>query len=374
MIIAWRKPSISAVPNALRSTFPVLERVAYLNTGSVGPVPRVAGDAALAEIRAQVEEGRAAKHQFERLVELGTQVRGRIAALAGCSPAEVALTGATTDGVNAVLAGLDLRPGDEVLTSDEEHPGLLAPLGRARKLGGVEVRVVPFEELPGEVRPTTRLVACSHVSWHTGRVADTTALAEAGPPVLLDGAQGLGAVPVDVRALGCDFYAASGQKWLCGPVGSGYLYVSEERIGELMPANPGYGTVEDPLRALDFELCEGAARFDGGLPPSHHSAWALAAIDNLESAGIDTVLTRGPDLAARLAEMLTSGGLSVAPRGRSTLVSWEAADPEAESMRLLERGFVLRHLPGTPYVRASVGAWSEEEELERLVAAATSGS
>ena len=127
--------------------------------------------------------------------------------------------------------------------------------------------------------------------------------------MLLDGAQGLGAVPVDVRALGCDFYAASGQKWLCGPVGSGYLYVSEERIGELMPANPGYGTVEDPLRALDFELCEGAARFDGGLPPSHHSAWALAAIDNLESAGIDTVLTRGPDLAARLAEMLTVRGI-----------------------------------------------------------------
>ena len=154
------------------------------------------------------------------------------------------------------------------------------------------------------MRPATRLVACSHVSWHTGRVADTAALAAAGAPVLLDGAQGLGAVPVDVGELGCDFYAASGQKWLCGPVGSGYLFVRAERIDDLTPAAPGYGTVADPLRALDFELCEGAARFDSGLPPSHHSAWALAALDTLESAGMDQVLARGPELAARLAEML----------------------------------------------------------------------
>lgn len=361
------------MPDALRSAFPVLERLAYFNAGSVGPVPRAAGEAAHAEIRRQVDEGRAGKEQFERMVELGQEVRSRVAALIGCSPVEVALTGATTDGVNAVLAGLDLRPGDEVLTSDEEHPGLLAPLGRARSQG-VDVRVAPFEALADAVRPATKLVACSHVSWHTGRVADAAALAAAGAPVLLDGAQGLGAVPVDVRELGCDFYAASGQKWLCGPVGSGYLFVRAERIEDLTPAAPGYGTVADPLRALDFELCEGAARFDAGLLSSHHAAWALAALDTLESAGIDQVLARGPELAARLTEMLEGAGLTVPARGRSTLVSWETADPEAESLRLYADGFVVRNLPGTPWVRASVGAWSDEEELGRLVAATTSGS
>jgi L-cysteine/cystine lyase len=374
MIIRGGSLVSAGLMHEFRAEFPVLDRVAYLNAGTNGPVPERARAAAERSIRRQTEEGRAGKALFEELMARIEELRRRAAALLGADAAEVALTGSTTGGVNAALAALELSADDEILTSDEEHPGVLGPLAAARAAHGLSVRVVAFDALAEAVRPSTRLVVTSHVSWRTGRVVDAAGLAATDAQVLLDGAQGLGAVPVDVRALGCDFYAASGQKWLCGPVGSGYLYVSEERIGELMPANPGYGTVEDPLRALDFELCEGAARFDGGLPPSHHSAWALAAIDNLESAGIDTVLTRGPALAARLAEMLTSGGLSVAPRCRSTLVSWEAPDPEAESMRLLERGFVLRHLPGTPYVRASVGAWSEEEELERLVAAATSGS
>ena len=87
---------------------------------------------------------------------------------------------------------------------------------------------------------------------------------------------------------------------------------------------------------------------------------------------MEHVLARGPELAARLAEHLADRGLTVAPRGPSTLVSWEAADPEAESKRLAGEGFVLRHLPGTSYVRASVGAWSSEEELDRLVATSVS--
>jgi len=357
------------VSAALRSEFPVLERVAYLNAGSVGSVPRAAAEAAQAELRAQLDEGRAARAQFERLLELGDALRARVAGLLGCTANEVALTGATTDGVNAVIAGLDLRPGDEVLTSDEEHPGLLAPLASARERRGIRVRNAPFEELPGEVRSETRLVACSHVSWQTGRVMDTAALSATGASVLLDGAQGLGAVPVDVGALGCDFYAASGQKWLCGPIGSGYLHVRAERIEELAPAAPGYQSLSDTTRSLELPLRDGAARYDGGLPPTHHAAWALAALDTLDAE--DDVQGRGPELAARLAELLAERGLAVAPRGRSTLVSWEAADPEVESARLLEEGFLLRHLPGTPYVRASVGAWTSREELERLAGAAS---
>jgi L-cysteine/cystine lyase len=362
--------SISPVPADLRSKFPVFKRLAYLNTGSVGPVPRAAAQAAQAELRAALEEGRAGAAQFERLQGLVAEVRGRVAGLFGCWPQEVAITGATTDGVNSVLSGLDLRDGDEVLTSDEEHPGLLAPLAALRERRGVRVRVVPFAELPGEVTSATRLIACSHVSWHTGRVMDTAPLVESGALVLLDGAQGLGAIPVDVRGLGCDYYAASGQKWLCGPIGSGYLYVRGERIDGLAPAAPGYQTLSDTTRPLDLPLKEGAARFDGGLPPSHHSAWALASLEVLAGAGMDHVLERGPASAERLAGLLAERGITVAPRGRSTLVSWEADDPEAHSRRLLEDGLLVRHLPGTPYVRASVGAWNSDEELERLVAAA----
>jgi selenocysteine lyase/cysteine desulfurase len=359
---------------ALRAQFPVLERLAYLNSGSVGPLARAAADAAAADIRLQLEQGRGGKAHFEHAKALADRLRARVAQLLGCDPHEVALTGATTDGVNAVLAGLDLAPGDEILTSDEEHPGLLAPLARARELHGVELRVAPFDAIAEAVGPQTRLVACSHVAWVSGRIVDTRGLASSPAPVLLDGAQGLGAVPVDVRSLGCEYYAASGQKWLCGPVGSGYLYVRDDAIAGLRPAWPGYGTLSDTLRPLDLPLAEGAARFDTGFAPSHRSAWSLAALDVLEAPGLDAVQQRAATLAATLAERLAASGLVVAPRGASTLVSWKAADPQAETARLLDAGLLVRDLPGTPYVRASVGSWNDEQELERLVAAATSPS
>jgi L-cysteine/cystine lyase len=359
---------------ALRAQFTVLERVAYLNTGSVGPLASAAADAAQADLRLQLQQGRGGRAHFEHAQALAERLRARIARLLGCDPWEVALTGATTDGVNTVLGGLELEPGDEIVTSDEEHPGLLAPLAMARERRGVELRVVPFDAVAEAVGPQTRLVACSHVSWVSGRVADVGALASSPAPVLLDGAQGLGAVPVDVRELGCEYYAASGQKWLCGPVGSGYLYVRENAIDGLRPAWPGYGTLSDTQRPLDLPLADGAARFDNAFAPSHRSAWSLAALDVLETAGLAEVQERAAMLAASLADRLAAARLTVAPRGRSTLVSWEAADPQAEAARLLEAGLLVRDLPGTPYVRASIGGWTSEEELERLVAVATSQS
>lgn len=359
---------------ALRAQFPVLERVAYLNTGSVGPLAQAAANAATTDLRLQLEQGRGGKAHFEHAQGLADRLRARIAALIGCDPWEVALTGATTDGVNTVLSGLDLQPGDEIVTSDEEHPGLLAPLASARERRGVEIRVVPFDAVADAIGPRTRLVACSHVSWVSGRVVDVGALAAAPAPVLLDGAQGLGAVPVDVRMLGCEYYAASGQKWLCGPVGSGFLYVRENAIDGLHPAWPGYGTLSDTQHPLDLSLADGAARFDNGFAPSHRSAWSLAALDVLERVGLGPLQERAATLAESLAQQLKDGGLTVASRGRSTLVSWEATDPQAEAARLLDAGLLVRDLPGTPYVRASVGGWTSEDEIERLVAAATSTS
>jgi L-cysteine/cystine lyase len=353
----------------LRSQFPVLERLAYLNAGSVGPVPGRAVDAAKKELDDGLEHGRGGKAQFEHATELADGLRRRVSGLLGCETAELALTGATTEGVNAVLGGLDLGSGDEVLTSDEEHPGVLAPLGLARRRRGIEVRLEPFEQLAEKVGPRTRLVVCSHVSWLTGRVADAPRLAKCGVPVLLDGAQGLGAVPTDVRELGCDYYAASGQKWLCGPMGTGYLYVRSDRIEELLPIAAGYLTLSDPLRSLELPLREGAARFDGGFPAPPTSAWALAALEVLAEYGIDALQERAIGLADGLAKTLAELGLTVAPRGASTLVSWESADNEAESQRLLDEGLLVRHLPGTPYVRASVGAWTSEEEIARLCSA-----
>ena len=360
----------SSDPSRFRGEFPVFERISYLNAGTEGPVPRRAADAVQARVALEAEGGRCGRPYFDELMAMAARVRDAYAGLLGCSTSEVALTGSTTDGVNTVISGLDLKPGDEILTTEQEHPGLLAPLGRARHRHGVSVRMAPFQDLANHISAQTRLIACSHVSWVNGQVIDAEALAASGVPVLLDGAQGLGAVPVDVRRLGCDFYAASGQKWLCGPEGSGCLFVSESRMDDLLIPWPGYGSLADAHRPLDLEPAAGAARFDHGFPTGIRSTWTLEALGVLAQAGWAWIHDRARALAEALAERLGERGLDIAPRGPSTLVSWRAEDPEAEVARLAEAGFAVRHIPAFGVVRASVGAWSSEEELERLAQAA----
>ncbi|HEY3725613.1 MAG TPA: aminotransferase class V-fold PLP-dependent enzyme [Solirubrobacteraceae bacterium] len=353
-------------PAQFRAQFPVFERTSYLNAGTEGPLPQAAAEVVRDRIELEVANGRCGKAYMTSVQKLAAQLRSGYARVLGCEPGQVALTGSTTDGVNTVLAGLDIRPGDQIITSDEEHPGLLGPLGRARRERGAEIRVVPFAEIANAVTPSTRLVACSHVAWVGGQVVDHAALAQTGVPVLLDAAQGVGAVPVDVNALGCAFYAGSGQKWLCGPEGSGCLYVRDDQIEQLSVPWPGYGSLADPKDPLRSPPAEGAARFDHGFPPGMRSAWALASIGVLESAGWDWVHDRGAELAAGLASQLVERGLEVVPRGRSTLVSWKREDVDAEVQRLAEAGFLVRSIPAHGLVRASVGAWSSEDELADL--------
>ena len=355
---------------SFRAEFPVTRHRVYMNAGTDGPIPTRGIAAARAEMERALDQGRAGRQHWESVKAGRAELRERIARLFACDTTEVALTGSATDGINAVLNALRLGRGDEVVTSDEEHPGILAPLGLARRRG-VNVRVVPFDELPGEVGPATKLVACSHVSWVTGRVMDSEALSATGVPFLYDGAQGAGAIPVDPRALGCDFYATAGQKWLCGPDGSGYLWVRSDRCAELDASWPSYISLAEHGDALALEQAEGAARFDMGVAPSGANAWAAAAYDVLEEPGLDAVQERATGLAARLAEMLTERGKQVTPRGRSTLVSWQADDAEDQVQRLFAEGIVVRDLPGRGLLRAAVGAWITEEELERLASAAS---
>ncbi len=357
-------------PDWFRAQFPVFDRLAFMNAGSEGPVARPAAEAAQTRIRTELERGRGGKPYFEEVLELAGRLRERFAQLFGCDVAEVALTGSTTDGVNIVIGGFDLHQGDEIITTDEEHPGVLAPLARARRQRGVAIRVVPWNEIANAVGDRTRLIACSHVSWVSGRLMDTDALSATGVPVLLDGAQALGAIPVDVRSLKCDFYAAPGQKWICGPSGSGSLFVRRERIDELEIAWPGFGSLADHEHPLDSAPAEGAARFDVGFPTALKSSWILASLDLLEEAGWDWVHDRGPSLAARLADELRRSGLDVFERGPTTLVSWRAADPVEEVERLLGHGIVVRSIPGVGLVRASVGAWCSEADVEALAHAA----
>jgi len=355
-------------PASFRAQFPVLERLSYLNAGTEGPLPHAAAEVVHQRIDLEVDGGRCGRQYFEETMSLRDRARAAYASVLGADPGEVALTGSTTDGVNTVIGGLDLRPGDEIVTSDQEHPGLLAPLARARRRHGVSIRVAPFASVADAVSDATRLIACSHVSWVGGEIADVPALVSTGVPVLLDAAQALGAIPLDVHALGVDYYAGSGQKWLCGPEGSGALYVRPDRLEDLLVPWPGYSSLADAREALESDWAEGSARLDHGFPAGMRSAWALASIGVFEAAGWGWVYDRAASLAAGLADRLSERGLSVRPRGRSTLVSWEAADADEEAARLAGEGVVVRSIPAFGLVRVSVGAWSSEEELERLVA------
>jgi L-cysteine/cystine lyase len=355
-------------PTALRAEFPVLGRATYLNAGTCGPLPAAAA-AAVADVLAQAcSEGRSRAY-FDALDDARGRLRASYAQLLGAAPDDVALTTCTSEGIVRVLAGLDLQPGDEVLTSDEEHPGLLGPLAAARERRGIAIRVVPFAQIADAIGPDTKLVACSHVSWVNGRIVPDLAGAGADVPVLLDGAQGIGAVALDVRALGCAFYAGSGQKWLCGPVGSGMLWVSPQWQDRLPAVAPTHGNLADPSAGLEAVPRAGAARHDASALSLETVAAAQAALGVLGGAGWTALHERAATLAATLADALAGSGREVVPRDRTTLVSWKDDDPPATKALLAAAGVIIRDLPGTGLVRASVGAWNDTTDVERLLCA-----
>jgi selenocysteine lyase/cysteine desulfurase len=351
---------------ALRAEFPVFERLAFLNAGTDGPVPAAAVRAAREALEEELAGGRFQPH-FAARQGLQSELRGLYARVLGADTRDVALETSTSEGLGKVLAGLELGPGDEIVTSDSEHPGLIGPLLAARARGAA-IRPVPLREVADAVGPATTLVACSHVSWVTGEFAPD--LRDAGVPVILDGAQGAGAVPVDVKALGCAAYAAAGQKWLCGADGTGMLYVEPAFAERVRAVAPSFVNFDDHHAGYDAVLHEDARRYDTASLSREAAAFSLASVRLLDRVGLAEVHARAAQLADRLAGMLAERGRTVAPRGASTLVTWEDLDPPGTRQRLADAGVVVRDLPGTSYLRASVGAWNDETDLERLVSAA----
>ena len=358
-------------PATFRSQFPVCAELAYLNAGTCGPLPRTAVEAVRAVEEHALAEGRA-KGYYEELIATVGRLRTRYAGLIGAADTEVSVTTSTSEGIVRVLLGLELRAGDEILIAAHEHPGLLGPLAAARRRLGVVVREVPLADIAAAVSADTRLVACSHVGWSTGELAPALAGLPADVPVLLDGAQGAGAIPLRVHELGCAFYAASGQKWLCGPVGTGLLWVAPAWRERLQAAGPTYMNLEAPERGVDAATWPDGRGLDAMSMSLEAARGAEAAFDLLAEFGLAELTARGPALAAELAQRLADAGREVAPRGDTTLVSWSSPEPEAEVDRLREQGVVVRSFPGLPYVRASVGAWNDQSDVERLVAALTS--
>ena len=345
-------------PEEGRSLFPVLERLAYLNAGTFGPIARPTAAAVQEQLDADLVDGRFGKEYFERMLELRKQARVVLGGLVGAAPEQVALTGSTTDGCNIVLAGLDLQPENEIVTTTEEHFGLLGPVHASG------ARVVAVEPDPAAilaaVTPRTRLLALSQVLWTSGRALPLRELREqTGVPVLADGAQSVGAIPVD--ATGLDFLTISGQKWLCGPDSTGALVVADP--DRLRIARPSYFSQKGYEPSGSFEPADGAARFDPGWLSSAVLAGLLAAIAGRPDWAYDQAAaqaTRCRELLAPLAEVVS---------GDTTLVAFRHEDPPALVEQLAATGVIVREIPKTGLVRVSCGWWTNEDDLQRLVGA-----
>jgi selenocysteine lyase/cysteine desulfurase len=352
----------------VRARFPVLERFAYLNAGTFGPLARATLDAEGALRKWEGANGRAGQPYFEAMLERRERVRALIADQIRVPPDHVALTDSTTGGVQIVVAGLALGEGDEVVTTDAEHFGLTGPLvASGATLRIARVRDAPaadiFELIRAQVTPSTRLIATSAVSWIDGKVFPWRELREATSiPVLIDGAQAAGAIDEDATA--ADYYTVSAQKWLCGPDATGALFVREPEA--LPPRLIAYPNAESyDIATGSWEPKAGAARFDGTFTPASSLAGLEAALSDLPPERFE----RARALAERCRELLLAEGYDVVTEaGQATLVSFRPRGEAADAVAALyERGVVVRELPGTGLVRASVGWWNDGSDLERLV-------
>lgn len=343
-------------PQEARAQFPVLNTRAYLNAGSVGPLSLRTVEAMEAAYALGLERGRGAASSWETSFATEERLRERIANLIGVAAASVVLTTSTTEGCNIVITGLRLGPDDEVVTTDAEHPGLMGPLVAS----GAQVRMARVMERPAgealqavvdEVTPRTRLIALSHVLWLNGHVIPLADIKrETGLPLLVDGAQSVGAIPVDASV--ADWYTVSGQKWLCGPETTGALYVADHE--RLQPLIQGFAATmsQDAGR---LRLVHLAPAMVAGL---------LGAVEDLP----DWAFERAATMVALCRDELLRAGVEVRTEtGQGTLVSFTVAgDPPELVKRAEAMGVVIRNLPDG-WLRASVGWWNDETDIGRLV-------
>lgn len=370
----------------VRSQVPAVESQVYLNTGTAGPLPRPVR-ASMAESLAQQEaSGRIAAEYYIKLERLQADLRAAHGAMLGCDPSEIALTRNTTAGMNLITMGINWQPGDEAITTNLEHAGALYPLYTARDRFGITIKIADVRRRPEEaaavieglITSRTKLISLSHVSFITGAVLPIKEICEVahrhGVLVLVDGAQSFGAIPVDVKALGVDFYAVPGQKWLCGPEGTGALYVAQGVLSQVRITFASYSTAAASDMYSGLLPKGNAQRFEHDTVQPAMLAGQLAACRWLsKEVGLDWAYTRIHSLAATARRLLDEipGVTVLTPPETAGLVSFQVsgADEKQVLKALTSQGIIIRTVPHPRSLRLSTGFYNTEEELVRLAAA-----
>jgi L-cysteine/cystine lyase len=373
---------------AVRAALPSLSAAIQLNTGSAGPLPAEVASA-MAELEAYERDfGRAQFAYWEEARQRMDEARAGVAAVLGGDLDEVAITHATTDGMNLGTWAIDWRAGGRAITTCHEHPGGYGPLYMIADRYGVDLGFAEFagdapdDEIVAQfdrlITPETKLVSISHVLWTSGLVMPVRRIAdlahERGALVLIDGAQAAGAIPVSVRDLGADMYAVPAQKWLLGPEGLGALWVRRELLGGLESTFASFFTFESSDSRGNRKLAADAKRFQ---VTNYHRPSILGmarAIGWLTMfVGLDFVYRRGSAMAHLAADTLAGieGVELLTPRDRMAgLVSFRIAgwEPQAALDELQARTFAIaRTLPPVNALRISPGFWTTEDELDRFM-------
>ncbi len=374
----------------VRSCFPSVEEAVCFNTGTCGPLPESSMEKMREVMEHSCRKGRASIPDYMEYLEEIEGLRADLGRLIGAHPDEVTPTQHTTEAMNHILWGFDWQPGDQIITSTHEHQGLLAPLSMLHIRKGVDVVYLPFngkvvhdrELLEDALEPNTRMVALSHVSFIDGFSLPIEALAsicnDEDIPILVDGAQAVGAFPINVKEMGVDFYAAPAQKWLCGPEGMGFLYIHKEWFSRIKPTYTGIFGVRE-LHWIDqtspyMVPASGARRFQsGGLFRPVVYGWRESLRLLEKEIGWVWSGKRAQHLRQKLyTELQDIPGLAMLSpkRDDATLLSFliEGCDPQALRDFLQTKKIIIRDIPfDTPRIRVSVGFFNNEDDCDKLL-------
>lgn len=371
----------------VRRELPATTAHIYLNTGTFGPLPTCVTQAIQTRLQQEWQDGRIGPDSFKRLSEIYTEARAAVARLLHADVQEIALTNNTTDGLNIIINGVNWQEGDEIITTNHEHMGVLAPLYQNLDRRGVVLRFAdlgPQADHPvvEAIRPLitgrTRMIVLSHVTWTTGARLDIQAVGQLGRqmgiPVLIDGAQSGGAIPLDMQELQVDFYAIPMQKWLCGPDGTGALYARKESLHHAAPTFVGYMSVKHE-EGIEWMLADYAQRFEFGGRQTAAIAGQGAVLKWLEEeVGHDWMFERIATLHRYTFQKLQgiSGLTLLTPEpGASGLITFTLAGQEdAEVVKALrEKNILIRNIPSIKALRISTGFYNTEEEIDLLAEA-----